>query len=960
MPSADNPLSVAEAIDPERARALASDFGKRPLAHLVATAYPALTPVHGWQLEALAHIEEEGWRAQRQRSDSMSRLLAAVGDLGNEEAVSRNLRRVVWAEKVRIALRELWPPAMGGADIEITARELSELAETAFEVSLAEATNYFAERYGVPRRADGELSTIVVLGMGKLGGWELNAGSDVDVVFVYDTDEGGGELDNHEHWTRIVRRVVSTLETPTADGMVWRVDLRLRPEGSRGALVNSVAATERYYETWGRLWERAALLRARPIAGDAALGARLEREVITPFVWRRKVDPSIATSLADMVVRSRAELSSDPARDLKLGIGGIREAEFFIQSLQLIWGGREPSLRVPSFFAAVERLSSRGLVTDLEARGVVEAYLLLRRAEHRVQWMTGVQTHLLPEAEAERERLARSLGFADASAFELELATMRTRVAELFASILPEAPHAPPRYHAITALLGEEDEALFAQAEQAFGSPDIGEHLASLARRPDSLLGELSRERYPELSDQVLDAIAQSADPDLAARTLRSFFGRFFSPGPYVSALAEDVIALRRLVTVFGASAFVGEAVVSRPDLADVILFGGGAPPDAARVVRTELAEAQRGAPADEDEYDRKDRIVRGLRRAQRRVTVEVAVADLAGTIEIRDATRILSDLADATLEHAVAHELGGDPRGLAVIAVGKLGGRDIGYGSDLDVLFIYDAERAPPGKDAQEYYVRCAQRVIRLITGPHPDGPGYELDTRLRPSGSHGMLVTSIASFARYHSVAEDASAGSPTVLSSGAAWERQALIRARACAGDAELGARVVALAERAAYEGGPPPVAEMHRLRQRMEDELAQERPGRFDLKLGHGGLLDIEFAVQWLQMAHGRDPRVRTADTQEALEALFAAGYLARSQFEVMREGYAFLRRLEQRMHVLHGTSTTVLDEKRPGLGRLARRMGLADSAHRNAREALLEHYQDVTRAVREAYESVLGV
>ena len=294
------------------------------------------------------------------------------------------------------------------------------------------------------------------------------------------------------------------------------------------------------------------------------------------------------------------------------------------------------------------------------------------------------------------------------------------------------------------------------------------------------------------------------------------------------------------------------------------------------------------------------------------------------------------------------------------MIAVGKLGGRDIGYGSDLDVLFIYDGDHAPAGKDPQEYYVRSAQRAIRLITGPHPDGAGYELDTRLRPSGSHGMLVTSLASFARYHSVSDEVDASRPAVQSSGAAWERQALIRARACAGDPELGARVIALAEKAAYEAGPPPVAEMHRLRQRMEDELAVERDGRFDLKLGHGGLLDIEFAVQWLQMAHGRDPRVRTPDTLEALEALFAAGYLPRPEFEVMRESYAFLRRLEQRMHVLHGTSATVLDAHRRGLGQLARRMGIADSAHRNAREALLERYQDVTRAVRGAYKSVLGL
>lgn len=951
--------AFAERIDAERAAQLARDAPGRPLARLLGTAYPALTPVLGWQFDALERIESEGWLTARQRGDLMARLLSAAGNFSDAEALSSNLRRAVWAEKARIALRELLTPALGGAGIDVTAREISDLAETAFEVALAEATNALRGRFGVPLRADDRPSTLVVFGMGKLGGLELNAGSDVDVIFLYDTDDGGSELTLHDHWTRVVRRAVATMETPTADGMVWRVDLRLRPEGSRGPIVNSVAAAERYYETWGRLWERAALLRARAIAGDLELGARLSRELIVPFVYRRKVDPSVATALAELVEQSRAELSTAPERDLKLGPGGIREAEFFVQALQLIWGGRDASLRVVGTLPALERLKSRGLVTDREARVIIEAYTLLRRVEHRVQWASGVQTHLVPETERERERLARSLGYAGAAGLDLALSETRERVSELFRSILPEAPRPPSRHRALLASIEEDGEAMFEHCERLFGTPEVGEHLRTLARRPDDLLGALTRERHPDLADQVIDCLLESPDPELSARTLRSFFARFSSATPYISALAADLHAVRRLVTALGASAFVGEAVVSRPDLADVILFGGGAPPDARDVVRTELAEIERGATDDDDEYEARDRVVHGLRRAKRRVMVEVAVADLAGVIATREATRVLSDLADETLARAVNFELGGDARGLAVIAVGKLGGREIGYGSDLDVLFVFAPDRAPPGVDAQEHFVRRAQRVIRLISEPHPAGPGYELDTRLRPSGSHGMLVTSISSFARYHGVAAD-DAPTPAVASSGAAWERQALIRARACAGDLELGSSVVRLAERAAYEQGAPPVQEMHRLRMRMERELGQERDGRSDLKLGHGGLLDVEFATQWLQMRYGRDPRVRTPDTLDALEALFAAGYLARAEYETLREGYDFLRRLEQRMHVLRGTSSTVLDQRRPGLTQLARRMGFVDGAEGRAAAQLMARYARVTDGVRAAYLRVLGL
>lgn len=955
---------LASSIAPERASALlADDTGRAGSAYaiLLGSAFPALAPNSGFQHDQLDTLAREGLRARRRRRDLLPVLRAAITDAKDSETGLSALRRRVWAEKVRIALRELLPVRLGGASIEVTASELSDLAEAAFDAALFEAKAVIDGRFGPPLRADDRPSTLVMLGLGKLGGNELNAGSDVDVIFVYDTDDGASGVSLHEHFSRVAQRAVATIATPSPDGLIWRVDLRLRPEGGQGPVVNSVAALERYYETWGRLWERAALLRSRPSAGDLELGKLLTREVLTPFVYRNSVDPTIAEALTELVLRSRSELSHAPERDLKLGPGGIREAEFFVQSLQLVWGGRELSLRVPGTLPALARLRSQGLVTDREARGIAQAYLLLRRVEHRIQWASGLQTHLLPTDPEELSRLARSLGFPNSAGLMTELSMARETVNASFLSLTRgSGSYSAPRGTLGSELDGDDPE-LGRVAEQHFRSADMGEHIVALARRPDGLLGALTRERHPDLTGGVIDALGSSADPEQAARYLRAFFGRFLAPGAYVNALGDDARALQRLITAFGASAFVGDAVASHPELADVILFGGGAVSDPRAAVTAEIENAEQGLDLNADPEEREQAFIGALRAAKRRVTVEVAVADLAGTIGMRDATRILADLAEEILGRAV-HRVLGDAPGFAVLALGKLGGRDLGYSSDLDVIFSFLPSAAPNPEEATPYFVQKAQQVLRLLTEPHAAGPGYLLDTRLRPSGSHGLLVTSLASFARYHGVPLDGPElePGPAVLSSGAAWERQTLLRARGVVGDPELLRRALSVAWRAAYEGGAPEVNEMHHLRTRLERELGRERDGRYDLKSGRGALLDIEFAAQWLQMKNGADTRVRTPDLGLALSALHSAGYLDAAAFEVFSEGYRFLRQLEQRIVVKNGASAAVIDTRSVGLAQLARRMGFQDGQGERAAEQLLARYRDVTASVRESYERVLGL
>ena len=944
------------------ARGLDADDDTCALGGLLCAAYPAVRRAIEAQPDDLAYVARSGLTLRRDAATLDRLAREACPTLDDEDGVRRGLRVFARREKLRVAARELFPTL---GDVDVAARELSDLADVCVALAVEEAVRWATRRFGEPRGAHGDPCGFTVLGMGKLGGQELNAGSDVDLLPFYETDDGelvrdgvATDVTLHEFFTRVTQRFTATLDDATEDGVVWRVDLRLRPEGSRGPLVNSLGAAERYYESWGRTWERAALLRAREVASSGApgFGARL-LAALAPFVWRRVVNPAIAGEMAQLVVRARSELSADPDRDLKHGVGGIREAEFFVQSLQLIWGGRDPQLRASSTLKALVRLRSRGLVTEREARDVRDAYLTLRRVEHRVQNATALQTHELPRGPT-LEVIARSLGYEDAARFEVDLAATRARVARRLASVVvaDEGAKDSEEVARLYAALDSGDEERVCEAfPPGFGlAPDLPRHLLALARRRDDPLGAATRDGFPVVARETVRALSEAGDPEQAARLLCGFFSRLRTPGVYVRALASDVRVLYRLVGLFGASAFLGGFLTGHPELVDRLLFVKGVPtPETARAeVRDELASLT----ADELHEDPTHASVGALRRVKSRVTMEVGLAELSGELSSRDAQRVLTAVAEETLESAVRLALPdrGLDGGLVVVGMGKLGGREIGYGSDLDIFFVYEA--SGDDEDAAERYVRAAQRVLRLVSMPQGDGPGYELDTRLRPSGNHGLLVVSLEAFRRYHAEREGRDP-------EAADWERQALLRARPVAGDAALGDAVMAIATQAAYERGAPEAARTQHLRLRMERELGRERrgegPHRIDLKFGYGGLVDVEFAVQYLQMTHGRDPSVRTPETEHALDALSAGGYLDPHTAAVLREGYRSMRALEQALRVSTGTAATVLEEGQPTLPLLARRLGMRDGPAGTASQALFAHVRALNKDVRAAYLDVLA-
>lgn len=949
----------------------ATSPGVRTLVALLGEHAPALLPLALGDVTLPADVLRRPLERPDDEESFRRAFLKDTAALGDDDELRRVLRRLRHRAVVRIALREV----LRLADVDQTSAEMAGLAAGATSAALEACLRSAIARFGEVRDASGAPVPLVALGMGKLGGLELNLGSDIDLCFFYGTDDatvGSGDVTVHELYARVVSRTVQALAEPTADGFCFRVDLRLRPEGQRGPLVNSLASAERYYESWGRTWERAALLRARAIAGDRGFGAQL-LEALRPFVFRRAVDPGIAREMIALLERTRRELRVDGERDVKLGRGGIREAEFFVQTLQLVWGGRHEELRVPGTIEALHRLRSAGLVSDREARELEEDWALLRRMEHRIHMQAGYQTHSLPPPGDAREAFATSLGYRGAAELERALGDARTRIAKKLASLAPDGEEEETLAPALDALCdlvasGATASEIAERVPEALPGLDPDEaaaHLVRLGRHAWSPLGPASRERMRELGPELLREVAEAGDPDAALRFLADFFTRIGGAWSYERLFAEEPRLARRLVGLFGASATLSAAFIGHPEAVDRLLVVRGAP--SAEAIR----EIHARAPVSVEpgvELPDPETFVAALRSAKREVTLEIGLAYVAEDIGGRDVERLLTALADAQIDAALrcataetfatlgrpSASTGAVPAGMVVVGMGKLGAAELGFGSDLDLLFLYgedgDAVAVREGRQLTnaEVWTRVAQRTLRLLSQPDAEGTGYSTDARLRPSGSQGMLVVSLAAFERYHEMR-------------AAAWERQALIRARpvAVAGDPALAERAAARLESLAYEGGAPPGEDIASMRHRMEDELAGEKRGRYHPKLGYGGLVDVEFVVQWLQMRHGTDRSVRRRHTIEALEALRAAEHVTAADAEALEQGYTFFRSVEQTLRLLDESREPVLVTGGPLAERVARRLGIRERDGRAPRDVLVDTWRRRATEVRDIFERLVS-
>ena len=952
---------IAAAAEEAGIRLDLEEADSRELLGLACRNAPYLATLLARDPARLSRVARDPYLRRQKPAWVMGRELAGRTDLADDLPAA--LRRYRADEMVRLGARELGL----GSPIEVGA-ELAHLADVCLDAAIAHHQAELSAQHGPPivRGDDGSqrAAELAVIGMGKLGGEELNFASDIDVIYVYSSDQGSaGTYSLHEFMSKLCERVTACLSEVTEEDLVFRVDLRLRPEGSRGAIANSLPSLERYYETWGRPWERQAWLKARAAAGSRALGAEV-LATLEPFVHPRATSVSVVADVRDLNRRIKAELvrdGVDSGFDVKNGRGGIREIEFFAQALQLIHAGHRPALRTRSTLGALDQLLFAGIISDSERAALADAYRALRHIEHLLQLDTGRQTQRMPRDRAALEVLARRLGHDGADALLAALAGHTGAVARLFAT-LGEEEEGPPAE--VVALLGGDhagdDEERAILARLGLRDPEQAQrHLERARRRVTSPFGRAAEGARARVAPLLLADVLESPDPDQALAYLAELAHR---RGAWTTLwrMMDENPELRRLIaSLFGSSDYMSKQFIDHPELGDALLAAGRARArrsvaELDDMVAARLAEIPAGD--DEERWN-------ALAELKNGQMLRIGLADIAGELGPEEVCAELSAVAEVCLargfelvhsalaeRHGEARGEDGAPVGLAVLALGKLGGRELGYASDLDVLFVYAAEGESDGERPLpnvEYMSRLAQRLMGALHTMHPGGRLYELDTRLRPSGSKGLLVSSLAGWTRYHQ-------------ESARLWERQALTRLRPVAGDAALGARAAEVASAFAYAGvagGEPAAAELAAAMTAMRDKIERETAGAaspVDLKAGRGGIIDIEFASQYLQLVLGPDqPELRTPSTLEALRAAVRlvpdlAGHCA-----LLADAYLYLRRIEHRIRIVHDASAQRLPADAVELDKLARRLGLADGS------ALDAAYRRWTGEVRRAYDAVLA-
>lgn len=868
---------------------------------------------------------------------------ATATDLATE------LRRCRLREWVRIALRDRF----GLAPLDETLGDLSDFADAACEAAQQAATATLEPRFGLPRDAAGQPVRVIVLGMGKLGGRELNYSSDIDLIVIYSAageTDGPRVVSTGEYFTKWVQEFLRLLGERTPEGFVFRVDLMLRPFGSAGPVAIPVEAMEEYYQNHGRDWERYALIKARPVAGDIAAGEALLQR-LAPFVYRRYLDFNALAGLRELKRKIAADAAARgvAADDLKLGDGGIRECEFIVQSFQLVRGGQDARLRGRRLRPMLRRLADLGHLTDDIAQGLDAAYVLLRRAENAVQAWADEQTHALPEAPERRAWLAAALGFADVAAFEVALASARALVSRTFNELFaePEAVPQRPAAKAATALWqGEGDVALAALAAAGFHDADAGLVQAVQALREHPRLrtaSEATQQRLSELLPLLAeDAIAvATAEPGLspctalqrALEVVSAVLGR----STYLTLLRESPGARRNLLQLCAASPWITAALARHPVLLDQLLDSRSLfnPPDREQL-REGLLPRVDALPLGDVEA-----AMDLLRRYVQETTLRIAAAEVVHALPLVKVSDRLTWLAEAVVEAAVAdaeremRASHGDPRradgapaGFAVIGYGKLGALEMGYGSDLDLVFVHDAEPADADTvggrrplPQSTWMGRLAQRVIHRLTTQTHLGRAYEVDMQLRPNGSSGLPVVTLAAFADYQ-------------RDKAWTWEHQALSRARHIAGTPALGEAFETVRREVLCrprEAGTlrREIAEM---RAKMRAHLDKPKAGRWDVKQGVGGLIDVEFIVQYLvlESAAAHPEVVRWPDVWRQLDALADAGLIARA------------------------TAATLLDAQRSYRAHLHRQLLRGESA-----DAASDEFVPIRAAVEAVWQERLG-
>jgi glutamate-ammonia-ligase adenylyltransferase len=904
--------------------ALASDVEDQLLRVVAASEFAARVLLRDWDY----------WRNRLRElatpADSHELVAFADGVATSEAAVGEvksQLRRF----RDRYMLGVVWREIAGTAALTETLGALSALADQVLAAAGRYAQRQLEERYGRFRDRNGAPVPLVVLAMGKLGGGELNFSSDIDILFLYPADgesDGPRKLSGQQYFTRLSQSIVALLDERTADGFVFRVDTRLRPFGDSGPPVTSFAALESYLLQHGRDWERYAYIKARIVGAPPppAVASELFENLILPFVYRRYLDYGVFESLREMHALIAAEVKRrDLADNVKLGPGGIREIEFIVQSMQLVRGGNREDLQQPSLLQVLPALEGgRGLERAAIIR-LQDAYVFLRRLENAIQAMRDQQLHDLPAGEADRDRLCVALGYDDWSSLARDLEEHRHNVTHEFEAIAfrggnDDADNELERRFAELWTRGAAAREWATEFSELEEGAALAESLAAFQQAPSTLkVDSIAQERLQRFMPRLLAMVIQCNEPLLALERTLAVLSRILRRSAYVSLLNENRLAASRLVQLCESSSYVAAQIARYPVLLDELLEPRT---ETERIEKAEFAAELDNRFANLQEQDSEARM-ETLAQFQRASLFRIAVADFSGAMPIMRVSDSLTYLAEAVLDYALEsawldltarhgepyYEIDGERRaaGFGVVAYGKLGGLELSYGSDLDLVFLHDSRGSRQTTDGDKpldnamFFGRLVRRLVHFLTTQTSSGAMYEIDTRLRPEGRKGVLVTSTDAFERYQE-------------ENAWTWEHQALLRARAVAGSAAVARdfgriRAQTLMSRVRLDTLRDDVVSM---RTRMRKELDRSASGRFDLKHGRGGIGDIEFVVQYLVLRNARafPAVIRFSDNIRQIAALAAVGRLDVQTAARLQDAYREFRR-----HLHHLT----LNERPPFVG-----------------------------------------
>lgn len=891
-----------------------------------------------------------------------AQIAAAVNTAQSEDELGRVLRR----QRARHQVRIIWRDLNRQADLVQTCRDLSDMADATIDQAYQWLYSRHCQQFGTPTgRRSGLPQQMVILGMGKLGAVELNLSSDIDLIFAY--PEGGETvgvkraLDNQEFFIRLGQRLIKALDPMTVDGFVFRVDMRLRPYGSSGALVLSFNALEQYYQDQGRDWERYAMIKARVVAGDQTAGAQL-LDMLRPFVYRRYLDFSAIEALRTMKQLIQQEVRRKGMADnIKLGSGGIREVEFIAQAFQLIHGGRDLSLQQRPLLKVLSTLEGQGYLPPAVIGELREGYEFLRYTEHAIQAIADRQTQMLPDGAQDQARIAFMLGFADWQAFHEKLMFWRGRVAWHFAQVIAD-PDEEEGADCEVVVGGEwlplweeaqDEEAACRQLEEG-GFADATKALKALASLRGSpqlrAMQRLGRERLDAFIPRLLAQAVEHDNPDLVLERVLPLVEAVARRSAYLVLLTENPGALRRLLTLCAASPWIAEQITRFPLLLDELLNEGRLfKPPLAPELAAELRERLTRIP--EDDLEQQMEALRHFKLAHR---LRVAASEIAGSLPLMKVSDYLTWLAEAILEQVLAlawrqtvAKYGTPLRtdgslcdpGFIIVGYGKVGGLELGHGSDLDLVFIHDGDPqaetdGPKPIDGAQFFTRLGQRIIHLLTAQTNSGQLYEVDMRLRPSGASGLLVSSLGAFERYQE-------------NEAWTWEHQALVRARVLVGSQDVGQAFEKV--RAQVLGKARDLAklqqEVSEMRAKMRDNLgskstaagtaanAFEATAPFDLKQDAGGIVDIEFMVQYAALAwsHSHPPLLRWTDNIRILEELEHEGLMPAEDASLLREAYKAYRSAAHRQALQKDAGVIAGDqfvEERRQVLRIWKELGLS--------------------------------